>query len=354
MSEKGRILVVDDDRLQVALISDQLISLGYKVTKGFSGEEALSLAGDSKHDAILLDIVMADMDGYEVCKRLKESDVTRHIPVIMLTALDDKESKYKGLEVGAIDFLNKPLDMVELTIKLRNAIKIKEHHDFLKDYNNRLEREVEKRTCELRESFLDTIYRLTLAAEYRDRGTASHLTRVSHYVSFLAKTLGMSDKEAEVMFHASPMHDIGKIGIPDEILLNDGKLTAKEFDLMKRHTVIGGNILYGAGSEYLKSASKFALYHHEHWNGTGYPHKLKGEGIPIEGRLMLVVDRYDALRSPRPYKTAYNHEKTMKILTGNGSRSEAAHFDPTIFEAFNDNHREFEKIYDEHKDLDPD
>ncbi|MDT8317686.1 MAG: response regulator [bacterium] len=351
MTEKKRILVVDDENLMVRIMSDELISQGYDVEEANSGEGAIDAALRTPPDVILLDIVMPGLDGYEVCRSLKEFEVTSHIPIIMLTGLKDRESRHKGLKSGATDFLNKPVDMLELSIRLKNILQVKEYQDFLKGYNEKLEKTVEEKTLELKSSFLDTIYRLTLAAEYKDKCTASHLRRVSHYTSFLATTIGLSKKEAEVIFHASPMHDIGKIGIPDEILLNPGKLSREDFSTIKQHTLIGADILSGSDSVYLKSAAKFARFHHEHWDGSGYPDGLKGEEIPVEGRIMLMADRYDALRSARPYKEAFDHDKAMKLILSDSTRTSTGHLDPEIYEAFNDNHNTFADIYEESFDV---
>jgi len=329
MLTKGRVLIVDDERLNVAIVADYLASSGYEVLTAFNGEEGLRAAQDSSPDVILLDVVMPGINGFTVCRKLKEADATRHIPVVMLTALTDRNSRHEGLEAGAIDFLNKPVDMIELNIRLRNVIELKEYHDHLKTYNEKLEKIVEQRTLELRNSFTDTIYRLTLMAEHKDLGTASHIKRTSHYTSLLARLLGLSEKETDIIFHASPMHDIGKIGIPDEILQNPGKLTH---------------------SEYLKSAKRFALYHHENWDGTGYPYGLKGEEIPLEGRIMLIIDRYDALRSARPYKPSLDHKTTMSMLLEVGGRSAPSHFDPMVLDTFKEHHRQFAEIFEEHRD----
>lgn len=343
---KGRVLIVDDERLNLVMLEDELLEAGYDVLTASNGEEAIEKTLNLYPDVVLLDIVMPGLDGYEVCKRLKQSDKTSHIPVVMLTALLDSQSRYKGLECGAIDFLNKPVDMLELKIRLNNVIELKEYQDFLKGYNQSLKEEVEKKTSELRNSFIDTIYRLTLAAEYKDKGTATHLRRVSDYTKLMAEIIGLSDRDAELFFYASPMHDVGKLGIPDEILLNPGALAPEEFDIMKRHTLIGGSLLRGSDSDYLKSAVSFALYHHEHWDGSGYPHGMLGEEIPIEGRVMLMADRYDALRSKRPYKEAFDHDTAFNILIKGHERSIPAHFDPIIYEAFSDNHKIFEEIYE--------
>lgn len=346
MVSKGKILVVDDDHLQVSLISDLLLPLGYTVLKAFSGEEALELVKELNPDIVLLDLVMGGMDGHEVCEIIKSDNKTKDIQVIILTAVSEKMSKYRGLELGAVDYLTKPIDPVDLTLRLRNVMTIKTHNDFLVNYNEQLEAEVKRRTKDLDESFIDTIYRLTLAAEYKDSGTASHLKRVSHFSQFLAREIGLGDKEAEIMFYASPMHDVGKIGIPDSILKNTGELTSDEFDIMKSHTIIGSEMLSGTESAYLKSAARFAASHHEHWDGSGYPYGLKGADIAIEGRIMLIADRYDALRSERPYKGSLGHEKTLQTITTAEGRSAESHFDPLVLEAFQDNHGAFAEIYE--------
>lgn len=350
MDCKGKILVVDDDHLQVTFISDLLLPMGYTVTKAFSGEEALDLVRESKPDIVLLDVIMKGMDGHEVCEKIKSDDETKNIQVIMLTSLSEVQSKYRGLELGAVDYLTKPVDLIDLTLRLKNVMTIKAHNDFLVNYNEQLEAEVKKRTRDLDESFIDTIYRLTLAAEHKDSGTASHLKRVSHYTHFMAKEIGLGDKEADVMFHASPMHDVGKIGIPDNILKSEGAIESEDFEVMKLHTVIGSEMLAGSESEYLKSAARFAVSHHENWDGTGYPYGLKGEEIPIEGRAMIIVDRYDALRSKRPYKESFGHEKALSLLTAHEGRSSSDHFDPLILEAFQDNHMVFANIYEDCRD----
>lgn len=350
MARKKKVLIVDDEYLNVSIVSNCLVSIGYDVVSACDGKGCISAAHYSNPDAIVLDVIMPGMDGFDTCRMLKKSTVTRHIPVVMLTALTDKDSRHKGLDAGAIDFLNKPVDMIELTIRLENVIQLKEYYDHLRNYNEQLEKIVEQRTMELRDSFIDTLYRLTMMAEQKDKGTASHIRRVSHYASFLAKLLGLSSSEADVMFHASPMHDIGKIGIPDAILQNPGKLTAEEYYIMQQHTTMGGSVLCGSNSDYLKSAKRFALYHHENWDGTGYPYGLKGEEIPLEGRLMLIIDRYDALRSIRPYKASFDHNSALKVLLEGGERSSPSHFDPVVLDAFKEHHYKFAEIFEEHKE----
>lgn len=345
---KGRILIVDDERFNLVMLEDELVAGGYDVFTASDGEEAIEKTLQLLPDVVLLDIIMPGMDGYEVCTRLKQSEKTSHIPIVMLTALADSQSRYRGLECGAIDFLNKPVDMLELKIRLKNVVELKEYHDLLKGYNKSLKEEVAKKTLDLRNSFIDTIYRLTLAAEYKDKGTAAHLRRVSDYTKLLAEIIGLSERDSELFYYASPMHDVGKLGIPDEILLNPGTLAPEEFDIMKRHTIIGANMLAGSDSDYLRSAVNFALYHHENWDASGYPHGMRGEEIPIEGRVMLMADRYDALRSERPYKEAFDHDTAFNVLTKGLDRSKPEHFDPLIYQAFCDNHEMFSDIYEQY------
>ena len=334
---KSRILVVDDEDRLRRVLEARLIAMGHEVIMAVDGEDGLAKAGRDNPDLVLLDVMMPKLDGFEVARRLKGSPQTGHIPIVMVTALGGVQDRVRALEAGADDFLTKPVDPSELKARVRSLLTVKAYHDHMRHYQQELESEVAKKTEALQKALrqtqaasLDTIYRLSRAAEYRDEDTGDHLQRVSHYAGAVARRLGQPESFTGILLYAVPMHDVGKIGIPDHILLKPGKLDPDEWLIMRRHAEIGAGILSGSDSELLRMAEDIALTHHEKWDGSGYPRGLREEAIPLAGRITAIADVFDALCSRRPYKEPFPVEKSLGIL-----RSEAGkHFDPAVVNAF--------------------
>ncbi len=347
MTMPHTILLVDDEPSNLRLLKMLLNSDGYATICAERGGEALLLAAKLRPDLILLDIMMPEMDGFEVVRQLKGNQQIRNIPVIMVTAMDDRASRLKSLELGAREFLSKPVDRAELSIRVKNLLQLKEYGDFLAEYNQRLKQQVHARTAQLFESYHETIFIMTSAAEHKDEDTGTHITRISYYCRTLAEHLGMDEAFTDCIFYASPMHDIGKIGIPDHILLKPGIHDAAEWEIMKTHAALGAEILARGNSPYLRMGAEIALNHHERWDGSGYPGGKQQQQIPISARLMNIADQYDALRSKRPYKAALSHQKTMQILTLGDERTSVCHFDPEVLAAFKDCAQSFSNIYAE-------
>ncbi|WP_163337755.1 two-component system response regulator [Desulfopila sp. IMCC35008] len=340
---KKRILVVDDAPANLRLLSE-ILKKEYSVSVANSGEEALKIAAlDEKPSLILLDVMMPEMDGYEVCLRLKARDSTKNIPVLFVTSMGEAQNEARGLRLGAVDYITKPINPSILLARVHTHMDLHAHRE-------QLEELVNQRTAQLRDGYIDTVYRLTLISEFKDEDTGTHIRRISYYTKELARQLGMDDEFCEAIFYASPMHDIGKVALPDAILIKSGPLTDAEWRNMQTHTTVGAKILEGAKSPYLRMAIDIARHHHERWNGGGYPDGLSGEAIPLTARIMNITDQYDALRSKRPYKPAIDHANTVKIITQGDGRTMPEHFDPDILSAFNRVADTFNDIFLMHKD----
>jgi putative two-component system response regulator len=320
---KQSILVVDDTPENIDLLSE-LLKDDYRVRVATSGEKALKIAySDEPPDLILLDIMMPGLSGLEICRRLKANPDRRRIPVIFVTAMSTVEDEQRGLELGAVDYITKPISPPIVKARVRT-------HLALYDQSRELERMVRQRTHELLTTRQQIIRRLGRAAEFKDNETGNHVLRMSHYARLIATAHGLGEEAAETIFNTAPMHDIGKIGIPDSILLKPGKLDAEEWQVMHQHPIMGAEIIGKHENELLETARIIALCHHEKWDGSGYPQGLKGEDIPLEGRIVAIADVFDALVSVRPYKKAFAIDESLRMMEAESGR----HFDPALMLAF--------------------
>lgn len=338
-----RVLVVDDLEQNIDILTQFLKPMHFEIRGVRSGEEALAAVEQDPPDVILLDLAMPGMNGFQVCRHLKQSEHTRHIPVIIITGISDKQANVEAVEAGADDFLIKPFDRVLLEARIRSSIKAKVLQDRLLAYQHELEDRVAERTQQLELTQHITVFSLAKLSESRDTETGDHLERMRSYTRELALELSTWPKYAatihtefvEELYHSSPLHDIGKVGIPDRILLKPGKLSGEEFEIMKTHTLIGGDTLRAADMEagqdsFLAMGRDIAYYHHEKYDGSGYPYGTAGSDIPLPARIVALADVYDALSSKRPYKEPFDHETSRKIiLDGRGT-----HFDPDVVDAF--------------------
>jgi putative two-component system response regulator len=344
MEQPRHILVVDDDPMARLLMNTILTRLEYRVSEAFDGMDAWEKAVGLSPDLILLDVRMPRMDGLELTHKLKNEPATKNIPIMIVSGHDEVTDRVKAVEAGAEDFLSKPVVQIILKAKVNSLLKIKSYNDHMHHYQKKLEEEVEKKTAKLKQSVeeletaskklklysLDTILRLSQAAEYKDTETGHHIQRIGYYIQVISRAISLDHKEVDDFFYASPMHDVGKIGIPDNILMKPGKLNAEEWSIMKQHTTIGGKILNGSDSSTLRAAETIALTHHEKWDGSGYPNNLKGLDIPLAGRITAIADVFDALTSKRPYKEAFSMEKAFSIM----KEGQGSHFDPDLLDAF--------------------
>ena len=321
-AEKPKILLVDDEPMNLHLLK-RVLADDYTPLFAKNGPEALDRAARNGPDLILLDVMMPGMDGYAVCEELKADARTAKIPVIFVTAMNDVQDETRGFEAGAVDYISKPVSPPLVRARIRT-------HLALRDQNRHLEEKVRERTAELRQTRLDIIHRLGRAAEFRDNETGYHVIRMSHCCRLLAEKAGLDDEARHVILQASPMHDVGKIGIPDRILLKPGPLEPDEWELMKRHPEFGAQIIGQHDSSLLRMAATIAMTHHEKWDGSGYPQGLAEERIPIHGRITALADVFDALTSERPYKKAWSVEDAFDFVRDQAGR----HFDPNLAELF--------------------
>lgn len=304
------LLLVDDEPTNLQVLR-HILQDDYRLLFAKDGPKALELAGRERPALVLLDVMMPGMTGHEVCQQLKNDPATREIPVIFVTALADTEDEAKGFEVGAVDYITKPVSPAIVKARVRTHLSL-------------------VRMDELKRTRLEIVQRLGLAAEYKDNETGLHVIRMSHYSRILARALGWSEADCDDLLNAAPMHDVGKIGIPDAVLRKPGKLDADEWAVMRQHVSIGANIIGEHPSGLLRMAQRIALTHHEKWDGSGYPNGLAGEDIPIEGRIVAIADVFDALTSERPYKQAWPVEEAVAFLREQSGQ----HFDPDLVELF--------------------
>lgn len=322
MEKRHTVLIVDDTPDSIEIL-EGVLNDSYSIKAAKSGSMALKIAEKTLPDIILLDIVMPEMDGYEVCRRLKRNPLTKAIPIIFISAKDDAVNEARGLEVGAVDYITKPISAAIVLSRVKT-------HLALYDQTRALEIQVAEATKEIMETRVEIIRRLGIAAEFRNNETGMHIYRVSEFCREIARSYGFPEREADLLLNVSPMHDIGKLGIPDAILQKPGKLTAEEFEQVKQHTVMGAQIIGDHVSEMLQTARIVALEHHEKWDGSGYPYGLAGENINIYARVTAVADVFDALTSRRPYKEAWPIEEAFAYI----QQEAGHHFDPAVAAAF--------------------
>ena len=345
----NRIAIIDDSEANLALFKALVVKLGDCEPRLF--QEPLSgLEWCTRHrpELVIVDFMMPEMDGLEFIRRLRAVPVLDDLPILMITANDNMAVRHEALQIGAMDFLNKPVDYIEFSARVRNMLALGASRKKLADKASWLAEEVRKATAMIHAREQELLFRMSRAAEFSDPETGAHIQRMAHYSRLIAAHLGLSEADQELILQAAPMHDIGKIGIPDDILLKPGALTPEELSIMRTHAQIGFDLLDGSESTILQAAALIALTHHEKFDGSGYPRGLRGEEIPLFGRIVAVADVFDALTSARPYKRAWTVERAQAYLRdGTGG-----HFDPLCVSAFLNHWAEAQTIYDRYRDDD--
>lgn len=326
-----RVVIVDDTPLNLTLMQALIGKVEGCTALPFQKPgEALDFCLREEADLLIVDYMMPELDGLEFIRRIRAADDRSDLPILMVTANHERQTRYDALQAGATDFLNKPIDRHEFQPRVHNMLALRQAHLATRQRAETLAAEVRAATAAIHARERETIARLARAAEFRDPETGAHIQRMAHYSALIARHLGLADDFAEMLLDAAPMHDVGKMGIPDQILLKPGRLTPEEFEIMKRHAAIGHDILNGSASEVVQLGAVIALAHHEKFDGSGYPSALAGEAIPLVGRIVAVADVFDALTSERPYKKAWELEQALDFLReGRGS-----HFDPRCIDAF--------------------
>lgn len=325
------VVIVDDTQINVTLMQALVSRIEGCKPIGFTDSTAgLQWCIDGNPDLVIVDYMMPAPDGIEFIERLRAAPARAEVPILMVTADHEKEVRYRALETGANDFLTKPIDRIEFTSRVKNMLAIRKSYLALSNHAAWLAAEVDKATAEIREREREAVFRLARAAEFRDPETGAHIQRMAHYSQLIAAGIGLDKAQQELILEAAPMHDVGKLGTPDMILLKPGKLTPEEFAVMKQHATIGWEILRDSSAPTLKTAAEIAWTHHEKFDGSGYPRGLKGEEIPLFGRIVAVADVFDALTSARPYKPAWEFDKAWEFIRAN----RGSHFDPRCADAF--------------------
>ena len=347
-SARNTVMVVDDQSTGRAILEQVVRGLDERVVvEGFARPvDAVVWATRHVSDLVLVDYMMPEMGGIEFVKRLRALPGYEHVPIVMITVHDDRKVRYAALDAGITDFLTKPIDARECLARCRNLLTLRRQHVVLEDRRRLLEHMVEDATREVREREKETLLRLARAGEFRDEETGYHLIRMSRYSRLIATAIGLEHDDAETVELAAPLHDIGKIGIPDHILLKADKLDSAEWEVMRRHPVIGHEILKGSASKYVRMGALIALGHHEKYDGSGYPNGLVGDHIPLCARIVAVADVYDALTSVRPYKNAWSSEQAFEYVTSQAGR----HFDPHMVEAFSGMKKQVLQVQHEWRD----